>query len=116
MPLVNQLRTLSVSKLITLVTILVALLPISILSYHMYHSTWDNSWREIHEKHQLLAQNLAIPLGIYVDDHRVMLLMIGETISLLAQQDNARTTQLLQQSVAQSRGFNSLIVLVKTSK
>ena len=111
MPLVDQLRTLSVSKLIMIVTILVALLPITILGYHVYHSAWNNSWREIHEKHQLLAQNLAVPLGTYVDDHRVMLSMIGDTISLLAPQDNARTSQLLQQSVVQSRGFNSLLLL-----
>lgn len=111
MPLVDHLRTLSVSKLILIVTILVALLPISILGYHIYHSAWDNSWREIREKHQLLAQNLAVPLRTYVEDHHVMLSMLGDTIQLMAHQDVAHTSTLLQQSVTQSRGFNSLVLL-----
>jgi diguanylate cyclase (GGDEF)-like protein len=40
-----------------------------------------------------------------------MLSMIGETIQLMAHRDTAHTTLLLQQSVAQSRGFNSLVLL-----
>jgi len=101
----------SVSRLVLLVTILIALLPISILGYHVYNSAWDNSWREIREKHQLLAQNLAVPLRTYVEDHRIMLTMVGETIQLMAMQDEAHTTMLLKQSIAQSRGFNSLVLL-----
>ena len=52
MPMVDRLRALPVSKLILLVTVLVALLPISILGYHIYNSAWENSWREIREKHK----------------------------------------------------------------
>ena len=111
MPMVDQLRALPVSKLILLVTILVALLPISILGYHVYHSAWENSWREIREKHQLLAQNLAVPLGTYVDDHRVMLSMIGETLTLLAPANNSQSLQLLEHSLEQSRGFKALLLM-----
>lgn len=111
MPMVDQLRALPVSKLILLVTILVALLPISILGYHIYNSAWDNSWREIREKHQLLAQNLAVPLGTYVEDHRVMLSMIAESVNMLQPHNNLKINQLLQHSLDQSRGFKSLIML-----
>ena len=111
MPMVDQLRALPVSKLILLVTILVALLPISILGYHIYHSAWEKSWREIREKHQLLAQNLAVPLGTYVEDHRVMLSMIAESVSMLRPHTHLKINHLLQHSLDQSRGFKSLVLL-----
>lgn len=111
MPMVDRLRALPVSKLILIVTVLVALLPISILGYHIYHSAWDNSWREIREKHQLLAQNLAVPLGTYVEDHRVMLSMIAESVNMLQPHSDIKINQLLQHSLDLSRGFKSLILL-----
>ena len=92
-------------------TILVALLPISTLGYHVYHSAWENSWREIREKHQLLAQNLAVPLGTYVDDHRSMLSMIADTINLLDPRDNSQALSILNSSIQKSRGFKSLFLL-----
>ena len=74
MPLIRRLKALSVYKLMLLVAIMVALLPISILAFHLYHSAWDNSWREIEEKHQLLAQNLAMPLATSTSSWSVMVL------------------------------------------
>lgn len=111
MAFINHLRALSVSKLMILVTVLVALLPVLILGYHLYHSAWKSSWREIHEKHQLLAQNLAIPLATYVNDHKAMLGILAESLPLMdpampLQQNNAR--RMLQNTLSRMSGFNSI--------
>ena len=111
MALINHLRGLSVSRLMLLVTILVALLPVSILGYHIYQSAWDNSWREIREKHQLLAQNLATPLQTYVEDHKGMLAILAENIPLLGAASKTTATRLLENSLRQMNGFRSILYL-----
>jgi diguanylate cyclase (GGDEF)-like protein len=109
--MLDRLRAQPVSRILLLVTILVAVLPISILGYYIYHSAWQNSWREIREKHQLLAQNLAVPLSIYVNDHRSMLAMTAHMITLMGRQTKANSSALLQQGLTTMRGFKSLIEL-----
>jgi len=94
-----------------LVTVLVALLPISILGYHVYQSAWENSWREIHEKHQLLAQNLAAPLQIYVNDHKGMLAILSATIPMVEGLHADQTNKVLKNSLSQMPGFNSITYL-----
>lgn len=111
MPLINQLRALPVSRLMLLVTILVALLPISILGYHVYQSAWDNSWREIREKHQLLAQNLATPLQTYVSDHKGMLAILAETIPMLGNTNKEHLNHVLGNTLRQMQGFRSITYL-----
>lgn len=109
--MLDRLRAQPVSRILLLVTVLVAVLPISILGYYIYHSAWQNSWREIREKHQLLAQNLAVPLSIYVNDHRGMLAMTARMITLMDHQPKASPTNLLQQGLPSMHGFKSLIEL-----
>jgi signal transduction histidine kinase len=57
--------------------VMVALIPISFLAVVLYQAAWDNAWREIDEKHRLLAQNLVNPVSIYVRDHQSLLDAIG---------------------------------------
>jgi len=109
--MLDRLRAQPVSRILLLVTILVAVLPISILGYYIYHSAWQNSWREIREKHQLLAQNLAVPLSTYVNDHRSMLAMTAHTITLMGKTSGLGTPKLLQQAQSTMIGFKSLIQL-----
>jgi diguanylate cyclase (GGDEF)-like protein len=109
--MLDRLRAQPVSRILLLVTVLVAVLPISILGYYIYHSAWQNSWREIREKHQLLAQNLAVPLSTYVNDHRSMLAMTAHTITLMGDKANQGTLDLLQQGLTTMQGFKSLIQL-----
>jgi len=90
---------------------MVAVLPISILGYYIYHSAWQNSWREIREKHQLLAQNLAVPLSTYVNDHRSMLAMTAHIITLMGHKPDVGSPKLLQQAQSTMVGFKSLIQL-----
>ncbi len=107
--MINRLRAQPVSRILLLVTVLVAVLPISILGYYIYHSAWQNSWREIREKHQLLAQNLAVPLSTYVNDHRNMLAMTAHMIAAAGKQGKTGSQSLLLQSINTMRGFNSLV-------
>ena len=111
MSVLKRIRSLCVYKLVVMATVLVALLPISILGYYVYHAAWEDSWREINEKHQLLAQNLAIPLGTYVDDHHTMLSMLTESVSFVEHHGQQNVSDLLMHSLKQSYGFNSLIML-----
>jgi diguanylate cyclase (GGDEF)-like protein len=109
--MLDHLRAQPVSRILLLVTVLVAVLPISILGYYIYHSAWQNSWREIREKHQLLAQNLAVPLSIYVNDHRNMLDMTAHMLSMATERTKAEAPDLLQQSLKSMHGFKSLVQL-----
>ncbi len=109
--MLDRLRAQPVSRILLLVTVLVAVLPISILGYYIYHSAWQNSWREIREKHQLLAQNLAVPLSIYVNDHRAMLALAAHMLTLTEKQQDPRQTGFLQESLTSMHGFKSLTQL-----
>ena len=109
--MLDRLRAQPVSRILLLVTVLVAVLPISILGYYIYHSAWQNSWREIREKHQLLAQNLAVPITTYVNDHRSMLAMTAHMITLMGHQAQTGSSDLLLQGINTMHGFKSLIQL-----
>ena len=73
-------RSMPVNRLMLLAMILVTALPLSILGYKLYQMAWENAWREIREKHQLLAQNLAAPLSVYINDQHTALGMISDFI------------------------------------
>jgi len=83
-------RTMPVNRLMLLAMVLITALPLSILGYKLYEMAWENAWREISEKHQLLAQNLAAPLSVYIDDQHTALGMISDFIEYnLEQQQNS---------------------------
>jgi len=70
-----------VQRLLLIGFLIIALVPVGFLAYKLYQQAWDNAWREINEKHLLLAQNLASPISIYVNDHRDFLGLIADHIS-----------------------------------
>lgn len=109
--MLQRLRSQSVSRLLIQVTIVVALVPMLLIGWHLYRTAWDSSWREIREKHQLLAQNLATPIQIYINDQRNLLSLIAESISVLPHGSNAQFQQLLTQSLNRTHGLRSLILL-----
>jgi len=100
-----------VSRLILLVTLVVALVPVGFLGFHLHNTAWDNAWREVREKHQLLAQNLAAPIKTYVDDHRDMLELLADSVGMLALSDTHRSQKLLDHSLEKLEGFKQLILL-----
>ncbi len=111
MPLINHLKALSVSRLMLLVTVIVAVLPISILGYHLYLSAWENSWREIHEKHKLLAQNLTAPLSTYVNDHKGMLAILAETVPMVKEKGNHGYVKAMENFLEKMPGFSGFLYM-----
>ena len=69
----NFFQAQSIVSIILTSALLAAIIPISFLSYKLYDVAWDNAWREISEKHQLLAQNIAPSVSLYVDNHKQFL-------------------------------------------
>lgn len=80
--MLNKFKSQSVARRMLLSVLLIALVPVSFLSVHLYNAAWDNGWREIREKHQLIAENLALPITTYVNDHRNILALLTENLSL----------------------------------
>lgn len=87
--------------------VLVAILPISLLGFHVNKTAWDNSWREIHEKHELLAQNLTSPIQVYVDNHFDTLNLLSGTLTSLLHKPKSLQT-MMETSIDKLRGFGSL--------
>lgn len=94
--------------------ILVALIPILFLSINLYRLAWDNAWREISEKHQLLAMNMEAPIHNYVIDHQAMLKVIIHSIPLesVNQVKNSSTiTQLAESALTNFTGYQSISLI-----
>ncbi len=96
-----------VNRLLILVMVITAILPISLLAVHLNKTAWDNSWREIREKHQLLAENLTSPIQIYVEDHFAALNLLSETIKPVIKNPR-QLTSVMNTTVDKLKGFASL--------
>ncbi len=86
--------------------VLVALLPMTLIGVRLYHAAWDDAWREVYEKHRLLAMNLASPLRLYVQDHQTMLAMLANRLAGRARSREA--VELLEDSDTILPDFRSL--------
>ena len=104
-----------VNRLLILSMVVVAVLPISLLGFHVNKTAWDNSWREIHEKHELLAQNLTSPIQVYVENHFDTLNLLSGTISPLLHQPKLLQT-MMDTSVSKLRGFASMTYVNASGK
>lgn len=94
--------------------VLVALIPILFLSINLYRIAWDNAWREISEKHQLLAMNMAAPIHNYVIDHQAMLKVIIHSIPLESAnqvQNSSAITQLVESALTNFTGYQSIALI-----
>ena len=108
--MLNKLRAQPISRILILVCMLVAVIPLSFLGGHLYSTAWDDSWREIREKHLLIANNMTAPIQTYVSNHRKMLGLISESASLF-DEDTSNVQQLLDRTLASLKGFRSLVFL-----
>lgn len=84
-----------VSRLMAL-TLGLALLLLGLLSVQLYQAAWDEAWRDVHEKHRVLALNLAVPVAAYVNDRR-------RHLALLA--DELRANDVPDQAVPYAQGI-----------
>ncbi len=99
-------------RLLTLSFLLIALVPVTFLGYRLYQTAWDNAWREINEKHRLLALNLAAPIHVYVQDHLQMLGLLADSVTDLnrAKAPTVASVQL-DNALTHLRGFRSLALV-----
>ncbi|MFW2438687.1 MAG: diguanylate cyclase [Arenicellales bacterium] len=101
----------SISRLILFSIVLVSLLPIGIIAPYLYKTAWDQQHQQLIEKHQLLAQNLAEPLKMYVNGHQQSLQILASTINQLPYQDLSQLQSLVGQSVHFLEGFSAIALL-----
>jgi len=100
----------SVYRILSISFIAVAIIPLVILSYALWSSAWDNAWREIEEKHQLLAVNLISPLSIYVQDHQNSLNLVSHQLSYTKSVSaSEEVKELLEDSVSYLNDFQALL-------
>jgi diguanylate cyclase (GGDEF)-like protein len=107
-------RGLSINSLLFFCFALIALLPVSLLAFKIYDAAWDNAWREVREKHQLLAENLAHPISIYINGHKTTLAITGNLIRDLNFPSAASVDSvnyILQESLTLSEGLSGLFLL-----
>lgn len=114
--MLNKFKSQSVVRHLMISVLLIALVPVSFLSVHLYNAAWDNGWREIREKHQLIAENLALPLTIYINDHRNMLALLTENLSQIDINNKTKVNKILSSTLTKTDGFNSFILLSDKGK
>ncbi len=97
--------------------VLAALIPISFLGYKLYDVAWDNAWREINEKHRLLAENLVPPVSMYVNHHKQVLDTLSRHLtSLKGQKHTKESHKLVNDILASMEGFHSISWLTLDGK
>jgi hypothetical protein len=99
-----------VNRLLVSGFVLVALIPAIFIAATLYDNAWKDAWREINEKHHLLAMNMAEPISIYVEDHRAALRLLADAITELEGTPDAETRKRDLVRLARDRltGFRAL--------
>ncbi|MGA7799247.1 MAG: diguanylate cyclase [Gammaproteobacteria bacterium] len=115
-PRLSKLLTQPINRLLVASFLLVAAVPVAVLSVTVYHAAWQDAWREIREKHQLLAQNLTAPISIYVNDHRSDLSLVASGLEQIKSSPAVHGAELrvLDQALTELPGFRSLTVVDRT--
>ena len=104
-----------ISRILLTGFLLVALVPVGFLGYKLYKLAWQDAWREITEKHQLLAKNLAAPISIYIQDQENALALLSDFIahsdsaeSLSRSRAQGDFTSKLRTGMQRLKGFNTV--------
>jgi diguanylate cyclase (GGDEF)-like protein len=108
--LISIVFTQPVKRLILASFIFIALVPVSFLGMKLYYAAWENAWREIYEKHRLLALNLASPIEIFLSDHRAMLMVLASSINKVSDQDQGIFNNL-RRAQHYLKDFRALVLL-----
>lgn len=108
----SLLRGQSINRLLILSFVIVALLPVSILGVNSYYAAWENAWREVSEKHQSLAENLAAPISQYLDTRRIAISQLREKVEAAEDLgDSAQTALLLGSGLDYLSGFRAVFLI-----
>jgi diguanylate cyclase (GGDEF)-like protein len=104
-------RGLPINTLLVLSFVVVALLPISILGFKIYDAAWEDAWREVKEKHQSLAENLAAPIDRYLNDRRIALSLLRQRLAQDDQATASQTSLILADGLNYLSGFRAIFLL-----
>jgi diguanylate cyclase (GGDEF)-like protein len=102
-----------INRLLVLSFVVVAVVPLLFIGVKLYRVAWADAWREIYEKHRLLAMNLAAPLSNYVNDHRADLALLASELRRLpgGADLGERRAGVLQNAKRHLHGFQSLTLV-----
>ena len=104
-----------VQRLLVLAFLFIAFVPVGFLAFSLYQEAWNNAWREINEKHRLLAENLAPPITIYINDHRNLLALLADELNtfdnVLHVDSFAQVEQKLGNALSHMDGLRSLSLI-----
>ena len=100
-----------INRLLLASFLLVSIVPVILLSYKIYEAAWEDAWREIREKHQLLAQNLAAPISTYITDHRAALGLLASTIDNLSESNDRHLKAVMTETLLRFPGFRTLTLV-----
>jgi len=107
----------SIYRILTLSFIAIAITPLIIISYALWDGAWDNAWREVEEKHKLLAINIASPLSLYIKGHRSTLELVSHQISYINNlSESHEIEELLHDTIAYLDDFQALYFVTPTGK
>ena len=104
-------RPYSIRRLVLICFIAVALVPVSLLGIKLYQAAWENAWREIDEKHKVLAKNLSAPILIFIRNHQTMLSMTAAEIRSLDDSARTKNTSLLKHTISSVPAFQALTLM-----
>ena len=99
-------------KVLILGLFIIVLVPISFLGANVYRNAWKNAWREISEKHHLLAMNMASPISIYIKDHKTILNILGNRLVHMERERNSDQIEETLQEVLDLTEDFGLLALV----
>ena len=107
-----------INQLLVISFFLIALIPILVLGVKVYNAAWDNAWREINEKHRLLALNMASPIKIYMADKRRMLGILSQSLAEtpLSNDGLSKIHNRLEKSRRYFEDFTSLALVNRQGK
>jgi len=104
-------KGISLRALLLLCFAFTALLPAAILAVKIYQSAWDSAKREVTEKHQLLAENLASPIRIYVSKLRTALNISATLLEdpiVVKNDSNKQIREILLNVMRKTEGLKSI--------
>ncbi|WP_455204930.1 sensor domain-containing diguanylate cyclase [Kaarinaea lacus] len=111
---INHRSGLSINALLFFCFAIIALVPVSLLGFKVYDAAWENAWREVREKHQLLAENLAQPISIYVKAQETTLAITArllQDLNLSPASSQTTIDSLLEHNMRLTEGLCGMYLL-----
>lgn len=103
------LKAQTIKRSLVVAFLLAMFIPISFLATKLYSAAWENAWREIDEKHRLLAQNLVEPVEIHINSHKSILHLLAAELAEGGYDDKSqRHATLLSNSLYSHPEFMSV--------